>query len=1079
MFIRTIIIRMIDMLRTEQEKSTAEVAQQPATQNNTAVQQAAHIATHVTVHVNPELPVPAYIEFDDQSMLCYYFTDLSEANQFLTLLQGNPALQALAIDKTAVEPNLDADKTHLFKPDTGSFVKLTQEQFDAWFGENTYEQLHAIDKSNRSGASSLDEMVKKTLLLLSPVLARQAALTIDPDDGRSVLYSAVNRLQYDYEKMTQFMRNLDAVVLNRAVMLKTLTGNNILMLLACANDKLFLDYGQHLSPETCNKAVLWVNIDKNNALHYITRLRSSASLARLIAKLDSEVLYMAASMPGNDGWTPLMLACTHQTISAFKYLVAELGIDKYNQLMQLLDNNGVCHLIHAARTLSSFDFQKYIEPVTPETCNKIALTHAHNGLTMLMLIIQHCDEYTCRLFMQKLTAAMLTQVVQQQINNGPAVLVMIARYHPDRFLSIVNPLPSAICAQVALMLNQNKTALLKIAEYAGAEALSGLLAKLYEHPEAVSQAMSSTNHLLEIEFCDGGDSVDAWSGITKQIISTAPAPKKRKAESDLSSHIAKKTSRHQIWQPDFLNNTEKYGINFLRIQGRTILLQDKEGIILAVKVQKESESVAELMKEYQTTAYLKQHAAEFQLQSAIPTPLCVSTINYVHEWLKQHVSEEELKKFTEMTGTFPSRSAYLYKVDPRECDYFTYLHDPILSDEAYRKANRAAVHDLYALLARGVVFTQLGDIFHNSEHIKDRDDRGRYIVLVNLLRTTTGSGRLTGWKEAVKFPNVRASGLADMGDRTSINDFLSNSERVKKYFSFAWYAYRENTGNYLLANVMAEYQYILFLIAGRRGCDLMEQAKSAQGQSPNEIQSRIKNIWITLARQIVENCALAVATLTRQSEAQAQKFLSSIVNVDRLARQMQYWLTDEYISDLKKNKIPEDIYGAGVKVNVNINQFRLGTFNDKIGCSIDGIHPDLGAVNGQEPLKEANKLFYWMVNSIYHSYHQLRLTTADLLKVLKETNPEQSENLRKNAFAYLPGKAYHGLQAVLCEQRLKQDASLSPELKEQITTEGREHKRQHAAITIGEFWKEQQSRRPRKKQAIDTAETSALKLKQS
>ena len=166
-------------------------------------------------------------------------------------------------------------------------------------------------------------------------------------------------------------------------------------------------------------------------------------------------------------------------------------------------------------------------------------------------------------------------------------------------------------------------------------------------------------------------------------------------------------------------------------------------------------------------------------------------------------------------------------------------------------------------------------------------------------------------------------------------------------------------------------------------------------------------------------------------------------------------MTDEYIKDLMQDKIPVDIYGEGTEVKVNIDRFRINTFNRRIGCSIDGINQDLGAVNGQEPIKEANKLFYWMITTIFHSYHQMRLTLVDLKKVLRPLTDgiDDEEQVRKKAFMHLLEKQYHKIQQTLCEERLKQRKPLPPELRMQLQKEALDHKQKHAALVIFGFWK--------------------------
>lgn len=580
-----------------------------------------------------------------------------------------------------------------------------------------------------------------------------------------------------------------------------------------------------------------------------------------------------------------------------------------------------------------------------------------------------------------------------------------------------------------------------------------LLSMITQYHEEIKKISAEIPHLKSLEIYDGGSSSDTWSPITKSVIGFAPSVKKRKAEYSLPQAMNTVKTRKIDDNSNYLDKLTQLGWKFLRVQGRTIILQDKTGCQLAVKIQKEKEQANELRQEYNTTYYLRQHAEELGLKSDLPLPIMITELSGVLEWLQPHLTPGEFIDFKKMVNNFDIYTAYVYKIDPTNCDYFTYLHDIRLSHTAFEAANEKSVHDLFTLLAQGVVFPQLADIFHNSEHVNDRNDKGRYMVLVNLLREGgIGSGRLTGWKKAVEYPNLRGSGIADLGDRISLNSFIGNGRRAKDFYSETLKMYGDKAANYLLGNVMAEYQYILFLIAGRRGCELEEKIKQS-GIPTQEIDAEIRYLWYSLALQIISNCAHAVSILTHQPRSEAQAFLSSIVDTDTLARQMQYWMTTEYISDIKNNVIPADIYGENVPVSVAHELFRENTFNDQLGFSIDGVNQDLGPVNGQEPIKEANKLFYWMVSSVFHSYNQIQLTLKDVKAITAEKDFEKSEALRKKSFFHLPSKPYHAIQRTLCKERLAQKQPLPEDAKIALKSEAKEHKRSHAAITILNFWR--------------------------
>lgn len=545
-------------------------------------------------------------------------------------------------------------------------------------------------------------------------------------------------------------------------------------------------------------------------------------------------------------------------------------------------------------------------------------------------------------------------------------------------------------------------------EYIHADTFTKIINASLYYP-SVAHELAKLNYLKKISFWDGASSQDTWWYITRSLLNHAPAQKKYSFElvNQLTNQMQIKSS--SIWNEEkwvkhsfTLSDKLTEGWQFLRTQGRTILLQNKNGDVLAIKIQKQKENASELDKEYLTTRYLREHSQELHLDCHFPQAKGIFRITHnVIEWLKPYLTQPSLEAFQDMVGTHPSYTAYVYQVDHNHTDYFTYLHNPKLSDQEFATACRSAITNLCKLLGQGLVYAQLGDIFHNKEHKDEREDKGRYIVLANLLsplgiylsnlyyihhEILTGSGRLTNWKGAVEYPNVRGplSPLADMGDWVAIRDCMYQGEWAKKYFHDAYLQYKEKIGNYIIANILAEYLYIFFLIAGCRGYYLTEQAKE-EGKDANDIAA----IWQRVAEQVMENSVMMISSLSLITEARARTQLHIIVDVTSLARQMQFWMTDEYIPYIQNNRIPQDIYGEKTKTEVAFDRIRKGTFNPQLGFSIDGVHADLGTVNGQEPIKEANKLFYWTNNMILASFYEFKLTLEDLVKIKKEKDPQK------------------------------------------------------------------------------------------
>lgn len=583
----------------------------------------------------------------------------------------------------------------------------------------------------------------------------------------------------------------------------------------------------------------------------------------------------------------------------------------------------------------------------------------------------------------------------------------------------------------------------------------GQLAKLVntalKQPALGQKLADHLAQLKRLDIFDGAFSINTWTAITMAFAKRMPPPTKQ-GLSALAIALQQPVTE-QDFVPLSLDEKTQSAWTFLRCQGRTILLQNKAEDILAIKIQKDKEGLNELGKEFYTTTCLKKLAKEIRLQGELPQPVSLNKITDVLAWLKPKVSQEEFAQFSLMVGTKESYGAYLYQVDKNHHDYFTYLHDSTLTDKEFSEANRISIYNLCILLSLGIVYPQLADLFHNKEpsHHK-RQDKGRYIVLTDLINDVcTGTGRLTGWKEAINFPNIRGphSGLADWGDWAPLSAFFADGAYTQTFFQRNEWAYSQKVSNYLIANILAEYQYVLFLIAGRRGCDLTNQAKLA-----NQSSKAITDIWLTLAQQIFANCVLAITTLTNRQEGEVKAFLSKMVDVERLARQMQFWLTDEYIPYLKRDEIPAGIYENSTYIRVEFANIRHGTFNDKIGCSIDGDHPDLGTTNGQEPIKEANKLFYWMNTIIYSAYAEYSLLYEDIANLKKADQPEKVAKVKSEAFTYLPAQKFHAAHLAWSLHELKQTklANLDPKQLTELV----EHKRQYAAATIQSFWRQHQ-----------------------
>lgn len=678
-----------------------------------------------------------------------------------------------------------------------------------------------------------------------------------------------------------------------------------------------------------------------------------------------------------------------------------------NQIVSRQFTDGATYLISAAKK-DAFTFTNLLNHLNPELCDQVALLKNAQGESLFNVI---ADTYSTNFFIISLFLQKLK----------PETLQKILLFPEDKI-------------RLSIFLHFQQTSL-------------KLLNSLFDYPETFKKICQDHSLLNFLRIFDGGDSSDAWSDVAKYILTITPPVKKHSSTLQLSHYF------DELKMPEkfpYVDMKEFADLKLIRIQGRTLLFENQEQNIIAMKIQKQKERMLDLVKEFKTTTYFHKNASNLGLKSHFPKPKQLSILRNFNAWLNQYVKDpKENENLKKMIGNRKYYGIYLYEIDPKKGDYFTYLHDPTISSMHFQNINRIIIHDLFTLLQNGVIFSQLADLFHNLEHVGDRQDKGRYLVLVNLLRNfyKKGSGRLTNWMESVAYPNLRASGLADLGDRMCVSDLIGKTEKVKEYFSESWEMYKDKTCNYLLANVMAEYQYVLFLIGGRRAVELTKLARS-QKKSNEEIST----IWQEIAIQMLDNCVQAIRLITHEPYEKIHSDLSVVIDVKRLARQMHYWMTSDYIVDIKQNQVRDDIYAKDTQLEVNFKNFRKNTFNNVLGCSIDGKNPDLGPVNGQEPIKEENKLIYWMINYIFHFYNNFRVTLEDVHRIIAEKDLVQSLQLQKQAFSYLTEQKQHYLNAVIYQERSKSSV-LSHLQKSEFTEKAKDHQRQHAAWVISKFWK--------------------------
>lgn len=577
--------------------------------------------------------------------------------------------------------------------------------------------------------------------------------------------------------------------------------------------------------------------------------------------------------------------------------------------------------------------------------------------------------------------------------------------------------------------------------------ISKFINAMFDFSQEVKPIAENHSLLPMIEIVDGGQSYDDWILFTEEVFQYAPEVSSEKMSLNMPFHFDEEkiieSSQHI---KDFVSKDWQHH-QFVIHQDETITLELKnsKGDFLIFRIQKKDEPLELLIREYKTTSYYKREANNLGLQSYFPQPIGIIKLAGLTEYITKNItSYTTQKELLDFLGSHSKHGVYLCKIPKKNSAYLKCLDDPSLSHDDYQKANKIIIHDLMIMLQHGVLFPTLANLVHHSHSIKEeRYDLGRFWVLAGLL---LGNGNGTGRLERIDFiakeqNNLRASGIIHWHQFITFNDLIGLSSYNRQYFKGV-YARRDEVVNYVIGNLLAEYQYLLFIVAGLRGLAL------------ENIKNVDKNVlWENLANQVLTNSAYGASLITHQPQYILKNMFSDIVNVKRIGRQMQYWFTKEYIDDVMQDRVKDDIYAKDTKVMVNHESFRTGTFNSYNGFSFDFIHSDLGNFHGQEPIKEANKLFYFMVTFIMVNYIKFQLTLDDLRTIISCKDLLQSEKIRKHSFMHLYGKDYHSIQEKLCEERLSQKDQLPSQIKNSIIAEVKNHKKEKASFMIAQFWR--------------------------
>lgn len=433
--------------------------------------------------------------------------------------------------------------------------------------------------------------------------------------------------------------------------------------------------------------------------------------------------------------------------------------------------------------------------------------------------------------------------------------------------------------------------------------------------------------------------------------------------------------------------TSALTIKSLQFLGRTLLIhQENDPEIFALKISKNSQDKQALIREYEMVKFLGDYKSDIGLKSTLPTALQIVQIQ--HKNLEEFLKSYKLDKVFGQDKLIAPQDTYtVYRYRAKE-DYFTYLYD-IKEDDKFYKAVENSLHDLLIMFCDyGVIFNQLVPLFHSIPDERDRADNGRYIVLTNIIKNFSnireldksnsegnlypkGTGRLPEFQKALEFPNIRASGLADLGDCIFIGQISDVSgkdwyesiscnlvrpifnEETKKWGSrnSIFKSWGDKTDLVLIANFLAEYIFVITLLSGERILNTKDE---------NNVLLPVT--WLKVVDSVIEATTKAIISITDFNKDEVNDFFSKVINKTILARQMKFYMTNEYTKYIEKPKefpkLPIDLYDADteVKVSYSIKDRKKYWVEGKGFAELKT--PDLGAPYSHLPLTELIKFVH-------------------------------------------------------------------------------------------------------------------------
>lgn len=463
---------------------------------------------------------------------------------------------------------------------------------------------------------------------------------------------------------------------------------------------------------------------------------------------------------------------------------------------------------------------------------------------------------------------------------------------------------------------------------------------LAEHPDEIEALNQKLFAVTKIDLNAGGGLTALSAPISRILLETVSFPDHQEEwETSATDVKAKLAENHHLddldgeYQDLLAHVHEKTLGTDVFTLGRTVIFP-QGGNAVAIKLLKKGESVGEFHKELAMQKYLAAKKADLGLKSDYPTAVGTYTVDETTfdrlqqrivtgmEATKQKAVQDEEPKVKDIAleDGAHKRTVMIYKAPKR---YFTYQNQagltsahfrgdlPELNEEALTAGREKFFEDAMILLRHGIGFPQLIDLNHNSERIYN------WMIDVSRVFETSlqGMGKISNWKTAARYPNMRATGLADLGDMALLDDVQvdygteDSTNEQESSSGKIWSLQAQQKQKMFTAQYLGT--YVLSSILTEAHGFFVTQKKQLVGGSA------ISSHAMTLARPTLINrlshvlkTAFKTFTKTFREVDNADALYGGVIvdaDVEQLADQMIFIMSGQYVSKLKDDMLTGDL----------------------------------------------------------------------------------------------------------------------------------------------------------------------------